>query len=283
LAFFFARVNTSGDRVVNPHTAASPPASTKLADTFRKARVLLPVIHYAGHDEAHGSVDVAVEHGADGVFLIDQGIHAEALPMFADEILARHPELWVGVNLLGYEPANTFAHFDLAGVPIRGVWSDHGGVGFRRLPHIPYARGPVWVENSAKRMDEIRLRNPGLLYFGGAAFKGQAPVHDDDLAPLAREARRHMDVVTTSGPQTGVAAEPHRVAALAGAVEPPVAVGLASGVTPENVHLYPGVHAFLVATHIEADYGVLDPKKVRALADAIERGTSVVSGGGAAT
>ncbi len=245
---------------------------TKLAGTFKKPRVLLPVIHYAGLEEAVGSVDAAVANGAAGVMLINQGIEADRLPMFAAGLAERHPGLWIGANLLGYEPEHAFAAFERVGVSLGGVWSDHGGVGFRRLPHLPPdVRGPVWAEPLARRMDAVRERNPSLLYFGGVAFKGQAPVRTDDLTPLAREAQWHMDVVTTSGPRTGVAADPTRVRELAWGVSPPATVGLASGVSPENVHIYPHAHAFLVASGIESRFGVLDPTRVRALADAIER------------
>jgi len=119
-------------------------------------------------------------------------------------------------------------------------------------------------------MDEARAARPDVLYFGGAAFKGQPEVRDADLPALAAESSLHMDVVTTSGPATGVPAPLGKVRAMAGALRPPARLGLASGVTPENVRDYlPHVHAFLVATHIEASYGVLDPAKVRAMADAI--------------
>lgn len=249
--------------------------TTKLAGIFGKPRVLLPVIHYAGLDAALASVDVAREHGADGVMLINQGIEAEDLPAFAAAVIARHPGLWVGVNVLGDEPADAFARFERARVPVRGVWSDNGGVSLGRRLRLLTVHGPVWTEGFAERMNELRRRVPDLLYFGGVAFKGQAFVRDEDLAPLASEAQRHMDVVTTSGPRTGAAADPARVAALAGPVEPPTAVGLASGVTSKNVHLYPAAAAFLVATGIEQSNGVLDPAKVRATADTIERGAAL--------
>jgi hypothetical protein len=149
-----------------------------------------------------------------------------------------------------------------------------------RVAYMPYYGlnsndAVVISEGFAERMNELRRRVPDLLYFGGVAFKGQAFVRDEDLAPLASEAQRHMDVVTTSGPRTGAAADPARVAALADPVEPPTAVGLASSVTSKNVHLYPAAAAFLVATGIEQSNGVLDPAKVRATADTIERGAAL--------
>ena len=45
---------------------------------------------------------------------------------------------------------------------------------------------------------------------------------------------------------------------------------LASGVTPDNVGDYlPYVDAYLVATGIEEEFGVLDPARTKALADKV--------------
>ena len=78
-----------------------------------------------------------------------------------------------------------------------------------------------------------------------------------------------MDVITTSGPGTGQAAEPAKIAAIrAGAGDHPMA--LASGVTPENVDDYlPWVDAYLVATGISRDFEHLDPARTRALVERV--------------
>ncbi len=246
--------------------------TTRLQQVFGKPRVLLPVIHHASREAALASVDVAVTHGADGVWLINQGVEADALPALAAAVAARHPRLWLGVNMLGREPDVVFASlrpFTLAGAEVRGVWADDAGLAFG----LPRAPDLLTAAAFAERAREARAMALGPLYFGGVAFKGQAPVADRDLPRLGSYAQWRMDVVTTSGRATGSAADPARVAALAWKVSPPAAVGLASGVTPENVGDYlPHAHAFLVASGIESAWGVLDPARVRALADAVERG-----------
>jgi predicted TIM-barrel enzyme len=79
-----------------------------------------------------------------------------------------------------------------------------------------------------------------------------------------------MDVVCTSGPGTGKAADVSKVVAMREAVGTAGAIALASGVTAENVSIYlPYVDAFLVGTGIEARFGVLDPAKLAALLAAV--------------
>ena len=80
-----------------------------------------------------------------------------------------------------------------------------------------------------------------------------------------------MDVVTSSGRGTGIAADIEKVRILREAI-PDTPLGLASGVTPENVGAYlPYVEAYLVATGIEtARYsGILVPERTRQLAERI--------------
>jgi predicted TIM-barrel enzyme len=76
-----------------------------------------------------------------------------------------------------------------------------------------------------------------------------------------------MDVVCTSGPGTGQAADPEKVRLMHPRNH---SLALASGVTAENVRSYlPHVQAFLVGTGIESRFGVIDPQKLAALLQAM--------------
>jgi predicted TIM-barrel enzyme len=80
---------------------------------------------------------------------------------------------------------------------------------------------------------------------------------------------RGMDVVTTSGRGTGIAANPERLREMARVIGGH-ALGLASGVTPENAHRYtPFVNAFLVASGIEKRFGELEYGRTAALAEIV--------------
>lgn len=105
------------------------------------------------------------------------------------------------------------------------------------------------------------------LYFGGVAFKGQRHVPDSDLGKAASIATHYMDVVTTSGRATGVAASTKKIEDMrAGCGN--VAMALASGITPSNAADYLLlVDCFMVATGISppGDFYNFDPVQLRVL------------------
>ena len=231
---------------------------SKLSQQFSRQHVFLPVIHAITTEQALRNAQIARDNGADGVFVINHEIDGQrpldfrALLALRSAVAAALPGFWVGVNCLDLPAAEVFAAVD-NNVP--GVWTDNA--------HIDDADGEL---QAAKAVDAKRQGYAGL-YFGGVAFKYQAPVADE--AVTAARSRAHMDVVTTSGAATGSPADMAKIyrmhAALAG--HP---LGIASGITPENVAAYlPYVSCFLVATGISRTFTELDPARVRLLADLI--------------
>ncbi|MHB2020759.1 MAG: hypothetical protein ACYCW6_27795 [Candidatus Xenobia bacterium] len=190
---------------------------------------------------------MAVECGADGVWLINGP--AQALKNLAAEIAPTVP--FVGVNCLGQQP-----HHVVDSLPgqVKGIWSDDAGI------HTGGLTKPETFSQSRRGWDG--------LYFGGVAFKGR-PLVKTTPAAAAKAAIPWVDVITTSGRGTGYAADISKIRDMRAAIgDHPM--GLASGVTPDNVSIYlPYVDYFLVATGIEKADGVFDPDKTRRLADAI--------------
>lgn len=238
---------------------------TTLRNSFGKDNIFLPVIHLP--DEGRHGIDairVALDAGADGVFLINQGASSETIlhrliPTARAEF---GPSLWVGVNFLGWEPEEVMRKSGTEPEKrLDGIWSDDAGVDALDASAFEVAKERfLAARNSAGWKG---------LYFGGTAFKTQHPIPSAHLPTVARRAATFMDVVTTSGPGTGLAATPEKIAAIRRAI-PDTPLGLASGVTPENVYLFLGaVQAFLVATGIERSFGFLDPIKTEKLSSAI--------------
>lgn len=93
---------------------------------------------------------------------------------------------------------------------------------------------------------------------------------DVDLAATAHAAEFFLaDGVIVTGTVTGEPADPAEVQAVSGAVGIPVLVG--SGVTAENIGLYPGADAFIVGSSLKQDgvwSGTLEPARVQALSRA---------------
>lgn len=222
---------------------------------FSQRRVVLPVIHVESEHQARRNADLARQAGADGVFLINHYSGHEDLLAVHQKVHEDHPDWWIGVNCLDLDPPETF---EAANDAVAGIWVDNAGVDERKHEQ------PLAEEATAARE---RSGWKGL-YFGGVAFKYQRPV--EDLTRAARIAVRHMDVVTTSGPGTGIAAAREKIVAMKEAVGGfPLAI--ASGITPDNVADYLDVaDCFLVATGISRSFTELDPEKTRTLIERVD-------------
>jgi hypothetical protein len=221
---------------------------------FSRQHVVLPVIHVESEHQARSNADLARQAGADGVFLINHFSDCEDLLAIHAKVSEDHPDWWIGVNCLDVDPPQ---FFELVTDRVSGIWVDHAGIDERK------GEQPL-----AEKAAVARGRSGWAgLYFGGVAFKYQRPV--EDLTRAARLAVRYMDVVTTSGPGTGIAAAREKIVAMKEAVGGfPLAI--ASGITPENVGDYLDVaDCFLVATGISRSFTELDPVKVRSLIEQV--------------
>ena len=234
----------------------------KIRQVFLKNRVFLPVIHFKNSAEFFRSVDIAVEAGADGLFFIKQGgISMNVLDEHIEKVDSKYPKLWKGVNYLcdNFRALSRIQHSMFA--KISGIWLDDGMIRENQ---------EILIEAEQFR-DKLKQSSATIkwhgLYFGGVSFKYQTSVKDNDY--VARVAKEYMDVVTTSGDGTGRAAKPDKVITFRKALDD-YALALASGVTPANVKSYlPYVDAYLVATGIEDEFGVLNKEKTEKLAKII--------------
>jgi hypothetical protein len=226
----------------------------KYRETFRKRHTLIAVVHVEDGLQALQNVRIAEENGADGAFLINHSIRTfDLIQIYA--ILRKHfPTFWMGMNMLGLEPKDALSHMPDNDA---GLWVDNAGV--RESGSSP----------KAEEFTDYRTRQSSWrgIYFGGVAFKYQEPVRD--VAKAAKAAMPYVDVITTSGAGTGSAADPKKIKKMKDAIgNHPLAI--ASGVTPENVHLYPDADCFLVATGISDSHTELNPKRVAKLAKLLQ-------------
>ena len=218
-----------------------------------------PVIHVADLAQARANVAVAEAAGADGVWLISHRGDNEGLLDIAATVGSEHPELWIGVNSLGLRMGEAVAEIarHRVGERIGGYWSDDAGI--------------VDAECDDAEADAGLRKSSGWdgLYVGGVAFKYQRQPRD--LAATAQLATRFCDVVCTSGPGTGHAAEVEKLRELRAALgDHPLAI--ASGVTCENVGDHLGlIDLFLVATGISSDFHTLDPVLTGNLVSAVHQ------------
>lgn len=206
---------------------------------------VLCVIHVLTPHQATDNAEVARDAGADGVFLIDHAGGIDGLREAARAVRQAHPALWIGCNFLGELP--TVAARQCVELGLDGVWADD-----------IRDDDPIEVRRELERAGP---RRP--LYFAGVEFKYRTGTGDPARAAVL--AAELVDVVTTSGPGTGQAADPRKLELMRSGA-PDARLALASGVTPENIHAYiPTVDAVLVASGISSSFYDLDAGRVREL------------------
>lgn len=220
-------------------------------ERFKNKKVFLPVIHPAyGEKGIFDALEVTMKAEADGVFVINQGMSLYPLLRASEKIKALYPNLWLGANLLNLSPVETLEYAHL----YDGIWVDDCGV--------DYQLTESQLKIGGYTFNEFRGDWKGL-YFGGTAFKTQKQITDKDkLTAVAKQAVGLTDIVTTSGAATGVAAPIEKIQMMRSAIGPDVPLGIASGITVENVvDFLEFVDVFLVASGIEKSFGILDEEK----------------------
>ncbi len=226
--------------------------------------VVLPVIHVLDAEQAQKNIEVAISGGCPGVFLINHDFEKEKLVPIIKEMRQTFPDVWIGVNFLAVTGKFAFpilGELQAEGIQVDGYWADDARMDERR---------PEDDQLEAEEIAAIR-KSSGWngLYIGGTAFKKQREVDPAQYAKSARIATRYMDVVVTSGVATGHAADVGKVDIFRDHCAD-TALGLASGITPENAaHYAEAVDLFMVATGInfEGDFYNIDPDRLKHLMD----------------
>ncbi len=140
----------------------------KILEVFGKRRVVLPVIHVENEVQAIRNIIIAKRAESDGVFLINHKIDWEELLDVYDAAREVFPDWWIGINCLDLSPRDVLDKFISRCPDVSGIWVDNAGVS-ENDPDQVYATTILDL------IEETRWEG---LYFGGVAFKYQAPVKD---------------------------------------------------------------------------------------------------------
>jgi hypothetical protein len=210
--------------------------------------VVLPVIHVLDNAQAERNVRILVGEGAAGCFLINHDFEVERfLPIIA-HVRQTFPALWMGVNFLAVTGKLAFpvlGKLRRDGITVDGYWADDARIDERRPP-----------DDQPEAQDiASALASSGWsgLYTGGTCFKKQREVEPQHYEYSAKLATSYMDAVCTSGVATGHAADSGKISTFRRGLGDH-AMTLASGITPDNAHLYmDDVDGFMVATGINRD------------------------------
>ncbi|KVP39816.1 hypothetical protein WJ87_06435 [Burkholderia ubonensis] len=208
---------------------------------------VIPVIHFESEAQALRNAELAYDAECAGVFLIHMEGQNHLLAPVARLIKSRWPDMLVGINYLGRDPAAATAANIADGLDM--TWTD---------VQLTHSEAAPW--DGAVRVREALVRNPAHRVFAGVAFKHQRHEPQPELA--ARTAHAFGLIPTTSGPATGVAAETAKIAQLRAALgDAPLAI--ASGITPENAREFaPYLSHILVATGVSASFHDFDFEKL---------------------
>ena len=227
-----------------------------------KGPVVLPVIHVLDEAQAEKNVQVAIDCGCPGVFLINHDFEKEKLVPIIRSIRGKFPDYWIGVNFLAVTGKTAFpilGELQRDGVRVDSYWADDARIDERRGEND---------QVEATEIDRIRQQSGWEgLYIGGTCFKKQREVDPSQYGYSARLACNHMDVVLTSGVATGHATDLGKIETFRKNCGD-TALGIASGVTPENANDYSDdVDLFMVATgiNLEGDFYNIDPARLQQL------------------
>ena len=228
--------------------------------------VVLPVIHVIDFEQTRRNIDVVIDEGAPGCFLINHDFGIDEFLPIIKKVRRNYPTLWFGVNFLGVSADRAVPILeDLQEVQdcdVDAYWADNARID---------ESAKLEDQFEAVETEEIRVSSEWQgLYFGGVAFKKQREVDFEDLSRAAELAANYLDIVVTSGEATGTAAPIDKIKRIRlGSNQ--TAVALASGVTPENIDCYRDhIDATLVATGINypSDFYNIDPLRLRMLLEA---------------
>lgn len=227
-----------------------------------------PVIHCIdpyyknGIGHAIRNTGLAIENGADGVFLICHGMGCEGLLYLYEIVRKQFPNVWIGVNFLDISPIKTFH-----GSSLCFDWSKLSFVA-KKCENL----NALWIDG----MPNERLPLSGIQVFGGVAFKYLSPhLSGAALAIACENAIRCVDVATTSGDKTGSAPSAEKLEIIKRHLGGRIPLALASGVSSNNIHKFGAADIFFAASSIcernpklgNEEY--LVPEKVRELVDLI--------------
>ncbi|MCO4823991.1 MAG: adenine phosphoribosyltransferase [Amylibacter sp.] len=217
--------------------------------------VVLPVIHVLDSARTRKNVEILLEAGAQGCFLINHDFEPERFLPIIRDTRAAFPSLWMAVNFLAVTGKDAFpilGQLQSEGCQVDAYWADDACI------------DEDGANIEAKEIADVRAKSGwDGLYFGGTAFKKQREVDKSRYGDAAREACPFMEVITTSGVATGQEADLGKIETFRAAIgDRPMA--LASGISPENARDYRDVDCFMVATGINepGNFYDIDPTRL---------------------
>ena len=233
----------------------------KFKQVFPDEHSLIVALHAKDLMHAWEGAKIAIDNWAHGVAVVTHKVSPEYGAFIATILKEKYPYHKILLNILQREPQKVFEIVKSSWID--GIWADNAMIpGIDRVDE---------QDDSAKKLLQRQQENDNdIIYFGGLDFKHQRHLSPEEYPFAIEQAKKYLDVITTSWASTGISADVEkvrRIKELAGSHP----VGLASGVSAENIHEYiKNTDISIVSTKISHDYRNLDPKKVAELAKIIQ-------------
>jgi len=223
--------------------------------------VVLPVIHVLDLEQTARNIDIALDAGVAGVFLINHDFPVEEFLPIVRVIRKQYPALWMGLNFLAVTGEHAFPILgDLQKKDFRvdAYWADDACID---------EAASLTEQTQANRIQQVRAESGwDGMYLGGTCFKKQREVKPEHYGVSAELATHFMEGVCTSGVATGQEADIDKINVFRESIGEHV-LALASGITAENARIYKDVDCFMVATgiNIQNDFYNIDSQRLKQL------------------
>lgn len=208
---------------------------------------IYPVIHHLDRPTTLAQAQLAIDAGADGVFLISHNGEDSVLPLMAQDVrriaAEQQKEFDVGINLLSTPPSE--AMFIALCECLDMIWFDRAGVSGAGATSLALDLSRcLREENEACRVDGVKT----FSVFASVAFKYQP--EEPNPMDAARNARALDFIPTTSGPATGSPPTLEKLVLMAGGKK----IAVASGLNIHNIAEFaPYLSHALVASSVSVD------------------------------
>lgn len=237
-------------------------ASEKFKKYFPNPHNVIIALHAKSLQHALETTDIALSNGAEWIAMVNHYLDPETAIDYANTLKEKYPYHKVLLNILWANPINVF--LKLQWTHLDGVWSDNA--------LIPWVDVPASVNyNDIKNIQAKIWRNG--LHFGGINFKWWVQTPEENLWYAISQAKKYIDVVTTSGKWTWYSADPEKVAFLR-SITKDFPLSIASWVTADNINDYiRNLDLSIVMTWVSTSYDKdnIDETRLQALIKKVEK------------
>ena len=185
---------------------------------------IIPVIHTIDWNQVKYNLDLCKDNGVDFVFLINHGFGPKCVETLQTyfNLSKEIYDIKIGLNFLQLDTPEAMAIVNSMEIKPDALWVDKSYI----------------TPNDLSKADLIKeLNDKSIKYFGAVAFKYQKQPKKDELQLVCETATNYMDVITTSGAATGVAADLEKIRTIKSYIGNHE-MAIASGVDYKNKYIY---------------------------------------------